>query len=99
MFDDAQNMLDTLCRSGALKAHGAIGLFPAYSDGDDVMVLNEKKTDIIATFYGLRQQVRMSINLWIPISFTVMVAKGRGMLPLVFLVCCLEKPFMYVCVL
>lgn len=41
----------------SVHARGVIGLFPAYSDGDDVKVLNEDKSDVLATFYGLRQQV------------------------------------------
>ena len=50
-------MLDVICQSCTLQAHGVLGLFPAYSNGDDVVVLNEEKTDVIATLYGLRQQV------------------------------------------
>lgn len=50
-------MISTICKEGSVRAGGVIGLFPAYSDGDDVKVLNEDKSDVLATFYGLRQQV------------------------------------------
>ena len=57
MFDEAMQVLAMICEDKTVKAHGIIGLFPAYSFGDDVVILNEMKTDEIATLYGLRQQV------------------------------------------
>ena len=57
VFDEAIHVLNTICQDKPVKAHGVIGLFPAYSLGDDVVVLNDMKTERIATLYGLRQQV------------------------------------------
>ena len=57
VFDEAKRMLNRICETAAVQARGVIGLFPAYSIGDDVIVFNETKTDKIGTLYGLRQQV------------------------------------------
>ena len=57
MFDDAQKMIHMLSHDGTIQAHGVIGLFPAYAVNDDIIVLNETKSDVIATLFGLRQQV------------------------------------------
>lgn len=59
MFDEAKHVLDMICETHTVQANGVIGLFPAYSLDDDVVVLNKEKTDKIATLYGLRQQVRI----------------------------------------
>lgn len=57
LFVDANKMLDELEASGALKCTGIVGLFPAGSDGDDIVVYSdESRTDTIATFHTLRQQ-------------------------------------------
>lgn len=59
VFEDAQQMIRMICSDRCIQAHGVIGLFPAFSDGDDIKLLNEEKSDIIATFFGLRQQVNI----------------------------------------
>lgn len=58
IFDDAQEMLNKICEDGVVQAHGVIGLFPANSDGDDIKVFNEHKSDVISILCGLRQQVK-----------------------------------------
>lgn len=50
-------MIHKLCSERSIQARGVIGLFPAYRDGDDVKMMNEGKSDVIATLCGLRQQV------------------------------------------
>ena len=57
VFEEAQQMIHTICSDRCVQAHGVIGLFPAFSDGDDIKLLNEEKTDVITTLFGLRQQV------------------------------------------
>ncbi len=40
LFDDAQHYLDEIIESKLIKAKGVLGLFPAVSDGDDVIVFD-----------------------------------------------------------
>ena len=57
LFDDAQTMLDEIIREGTLTANGVFGIWPAASDGDDVLVYeDESRAEIIARFPMLRQQ-------------------------------------------
>ncbi len=58
LFADAQGMLTRLCEEKWLQASGVIGLWPANSKGDDILVYgSEDRSDIAATFHGLRQQI------------------------------------------
>ena len=62
-FDAAQNMLKMIVEKKLLKAHGVVGLFPAYSDGDDIKVLDVDDHDKpIGTLYGLRQQAERQVD-------------------------------------
>ncbi len=57
IYNDANRMLDELEASGALKCKGVVGLFPANSDGDDILVYaDESRSDVVATFHTIRQQ-------------------------------------------
>ena len=58
LWDDAQQMLDTLIEEKWLTASGVIGLFPANAvDHDDIdLYLDESRTDVRATLHQLRQQ-------------------------------------------
>lgn len=57
LFDDAQNMLDELISNKSLQAKSVIGLFPANSFGEDVVVFeDEARTKQKAKFHFLRQQ-------------------------------------------
>ncbi|MFT6815147.1 MAG: 5-methyltetrahydrofolate--homocysteine methyltransferase [Sphingobacteriales bacterium] len=57
VFNDAQELLKKLISNKSLKANGVIGIYPANSFGDDVIVYkDESKTEIITTFSMLRQQ-------------------------------------------
>lgn len=57
LFDDAQKMLETLVKEKWLKANGVIGLWPANSQGDDIVVYeDEQRKKVSHTFYTLRQQ-------------------------------------------
>ncbi len=57
LYDDAQEMLDTLIKEKWLTANGVIGFFPANAVGDDIEVYtDETRTEVMATLHNLRQQ-------------------------------------------
>ncbi|MFN6546622.1 methionine synthase [Mycolicibacterium nivoides] len=57
LYDDAQQMLDTLIKEKWLKANGVIGFFPANAVGDDIEVYtDETRTEVLTTLHNLRQQ-------------------------------------------
>jgi 5-methyltetrahydrofolate--homocysteine methyltransferase len=57
LYDDAQEMLDTLIEEKWLTANGVIGFFPANAVGDDIEVYtDETRTEVLTTLHNLRQQ-------------------------------------------
>ncbi|WP_084100740.1 methionine synthase [Nocardioides luteus] len=57
LFEDAQQMLDTIIEENWLEARGVYGLFPANSTGEDVVVYtDDSRTEERATLFQLRQQ-------------------------------------------
>ncbi|WP_313673578.1 methionine synthase [Mycolicibacterium sp.] len=57
LYEDAQEMLDTLIKEKWLRANGVIGFFPANGDGDDIEVYtDESRTKVLTTLRNLRQQ-------------------------------------------
>ncbi|MEQ9308937.1 MAG: methionine synthase [Balneolaceae bacterium] len=57
LFNDAQNLLDKIISNKALQAKSVIGLFPANSFEEDVIVFeDETRTKHLAKFHFLRQQ-------------------------------------------
>jgi 5-methyltetrahydrofolate--homocysteine methyltransferase len=57
LYEDAQEMLDTLIKEKWLKANGVIGFFPANAVGDDIEVYtDEARTGVLTTLHNLRQQ-------------------------------------------
>ncbi|MGV0718220.1 methionine synthase [Mycolicibacterium sp. XJ662] len=57
LYDDAQEMLDTVIKEKWLTANGVIGFFPANAVGDDVEVYtDETRTQVLTTLHNLRQQ-------------------------------------------
>ncbi|MGB0877721.1 MAG: vitamin B12 dependent-methionine synthase activation domain-containing protein, partial [Mycobacterium sp.] len=59
LYDDAQEMLDTLIKEKWLTANGVIGFFPANAEpgGEDIEVYtDETRTEVMATLHNLRQQ-------------------------------------------
>jgi 5-methyltetrahydrofolate--homocysteine methyltransferase len=57
LYDDAQEMLDTLIKEKWLTANGVIGFFPANAVGDDIEVYtDETRTKVLTTLHNLRQQ-------------------------------------------
>jgi 5-methyltetrahydrofolate--homocysteine methyltransferase len=57
LYDDAQQMLDTLIKEKWLTANGVIGFFPANAVGDDVEVYtDDTRSHVLTTLHNLRQQ-------------------------------------------
>jgi 5-methyltetrahydrofolate--homocysteine methyltransferase len=57
LFRDATDMLDRIEREGLLEARAVVGIFPAASTGDDILVFeDEARRELRARLYGLRQQ-------------------------------------------
>ena len=57
LYEDAQEMLDTLIKEKWLTANGVIGFFPANAVGDDFEVYtDESRTQVLTTLHNLRQQ-------------------------------------------
>ncbi|GGF34253.1 methionine synthase [Marmoricola endophyticus] len=57
LYEDAQEMLDTLIEEKWLTAKGVIGFFPAASVGDDIEVYaDDSRAEVRATLHHLRQQ-------------------------------------------
>ena len=58
LFDDARGLLDEILDNRLLTARAVYGLFPANSVSDDIEVYkDESRTDVLATFHTLRQQL------------------------------------------
>lgn len=55
LIDEAKQMLKWIVEDGRIKAKGVIGLLPAYSEDDDIVVLDDSKNEL-ARFYHLRNQ-------------------------------------------
>src|SRR5881396_1061510 len=59
LFDDAQALLDRIVAKNLLIARGVHAFWPANSVGDDVeLYTDEERSEKIATFYFLRQQMQ-----------------------------------------
>jgi 5-methyltetrahydrofolate--homocysteine methyltransferase len=57
LFNNAQVMLDNIITNGWLTARAVVGLFPANSDGDDLLLFtDDSRSYVEATFHTLRQQ-------------------------------------------
>lgn len=57
LYDDAQEMLDTLIKEKWLTANGVVGFFPANAVGDDIeLYTDETRTQVLTTLHNLRQQ-------------------------------------------
>jgi len=57
LYDDAQEMLDTLIKEKWVTANGVIGFFPANAVGDDIEVYtDDTRTEVMTTLRNLRQQ-------------------------------------------
>lgn len=58
LYNDAQQMIDTMIREKWIRANAVVGLFPANSDMDDIIIYtDESKRDVLMRVHHLRQQV------------------------------------------
>jgi len=58
LFADANAMLDQMIAEKWVSANAVFGFWPAEQNGDDVKVFtNETRTETLANFHGLRQQI------------------------------------------
>ncbi len=57
LYEDAQEMLDTVIKEKWLTANGVIGFFPANAVGDDIEVYtDDTRSEVLTTLHNLRQQ-------------------------------------------
>jgi 5-methyltetrahydrofolate--homocysteine methyltransferase len=58
LFNDAQAMLDKIIAGKWIKANAVVGLFPAWSDTDDIIIYtDESRKEVLERVHHLRQQV------------------------------------------
>ncbi|MCB9789297.1 MAG: methionine synthase [Deltaproteobacteria bacterium] len=63
LYADAQRMLERIVAEGWLEARGVVGLYPAQSDGDDLVIYTDRSaTGVLARMPMLRQQARKSAD-------------------------------------
>lgn len=58
LFSDAQSMLKKIIDEKWLTANAVVGIYPAYSVGDDIRVISSKPTEKAIVFHTLRQQTK-----------------------------------------
>lgn len=63
LFDDANRMLDQIVTEKSLQANGVVAFYPAYSNGDDIILQSGEAKEPMATFHFLRQQNKKAQNL------------------------------------
>jgi len=65
LFDDAQKLLDQMAVKNSLAAQGVYAFWPANSVGDDLdLYADETRSEKLATFYFLRQQMQKPAGQW-----------------------------------
>ena len=58
LYEDARRMLRNIVENKRLTAHGVCGFWPANADGDDIILFtDESRSNELARFHGLRQQI------------------------------------------
>ena len=63
LYQDALIMLDNIINKNWLQAKAVIGLFPANSSGDDVIIYQDAtRKEVISTLHFLRRQVKQPEN-------------------------------------
>ncbi|MEZ5196708.1 MAG: methionine synthase [Bacteroidales bacterium] len=61
LFNDARCLLDRVINENMLTAKGVIGIFPANSIGEDIVIYkDESKEEVLETFHFLRNQQQKS---------------------------------------
>src|SRR4029453_9383047 len=65
LFDDAQELLERIAVKNLFVARGVYAFWPANSAGDDVdLYVDDARTNKLATFYFLRQQMQKPAGQW-----------------------------------
>ena len=81
LYAEANEMLDEILSNKMLMANGVMGIWPANSDGDDIVLYtNEERTSELGRFYHLRQQEKKKpglANLCLS-DFVAPVESNRG---------------------
>jgi 5-methyltetrahydrofolate--homocysteine methyltransferase len=63
LFSDGKRMLKRLIEGRWLQAHAVVGLYPANSVGDDIVLwTDESRTQAALTWHGLRQQTEKPLR-------------------------------------
>ncbi|HEX5792338.1 MAG TPA: methionine synthase [Rheinheimera sp.] len=63
LFKDANAMLDSMINGGHVKGKAVFGLFPANSDGEDIVVYTDETRSVEKVrLYNLRQQLQLRNN-------------------------------------
>jgi len=58
LFEDAQAMLKQMIAENWVSAHAVVGFWPAAARGDDIVLYkDDERTEELATFHSLRQQM------------------------------------------
>jgi 5-methyltetrahydrofolate--homocysteine methyltransferase len=58
LFENGKAVLDRLVKEGRLRARAVYGFYPASSQGDDIVLFDEKTRERMLTFPMLRQQAQ-----------------------------------------
>ncbi len=58
LFRDANKMLSKIIDEKWIKANGIVGIFPAKSETDDIIIYDENRNKVININYNLRQQIK-----------------------------------------
>ncbi len=63
LYDEANELLDEIIEKKMLQANASFGIWPANSDGDDIILYeDESRTKELGRFYHLRQQEKKKGN-------------------------------------
>lgn len=63
VFEDAQQMINSVVENKLLQANGVMGFWPANSVGDDIeLYVDDSRTTVLATIHTLRQQAEKVKN-------------------------------------
>ncbi|MCP4180047.1 MAG: methionine synthase [bacterium] len=63
LYNDVNELLEYIIENKLLEADAVFGIFPANSDGDDIIIYSdENKAEVVAKMFNLRQQVLPNIN-------------------------------------
>ena len=63
LYQNALRLLEQISREGTVQARAVYGFFPANSENDDIVLYrDEERTDEVARFYTLRQQMIKAVD-------------------------------------